>query len=103
MHDYLMVVNSNDYHKVVVTRGEGGMKFQGSIDSAEDLGRFLQQGRLLAGLSQRELADKLGVSQRYLWEMESGKPSVFTSRLFDYLRQTNVQLIAELDDDRVAR
>lgn len=79
------------------------MKLQGNIDSAEDLGRFLQQGRLLAGLSQRDLADKLGVSQRYVWEMESGKRSVFTDRLFNYLRATNVNLIAELIDDRDER
>jgi transcriptional regulator with XRE-family HTH domain len=79
------------------------MKLQGNIDSAEDLGRFLQQGRLLAGLSQRDLADKLGVSQRYVWEMESGKRSVFTDRLFNYLRATNIGLIAELTDDRGER
>jgi Predicted transcriptional regulator len=75
------------------------MKLQGDIDSAEDLGRFLQQGRLLMGMSQRDLADQLGVSQRYVWEMESGKPSVIMDRLFAYLHTTNVRLIAEVDTD----
>jgi HTH-type transcriptional regulator/antitoxin HipB len=78
------------------------VKFQGDVDSAEDLGRFLQQGRLLAGMSQRELASKLGVSQRYVWEMESGKSSVFLDRLFSFLRETDVRLIAELTDERTA-
>ncbi|MGH1524037.1 helix-turn-helix domain-containing protein [Leifsonia sp. L25] len=76
------------------------MKLQGDVESAEDLGRFLQQGRLLAGLSQRDLAARLGVSQRYVWELESGKPSVLMDRLFAYLHATDVRLIAEIDTDR---
>ncbi len=76
------------------------MKLQGNVESAEDLGQMLQQGRLLSGLSQRELAERLGTSQRYIWEIESGKPSIFTDRIFAFMRATGVHLIAEMNDDR---
>lgn len=75
------------------------MALSGPVNSADDLGRMLQQGRLLSGLSQRELAARLGVSQRYVWELESGKPSIVMTRLFQALRETGVHLIAEVDDE----
>lgn len=58
---------------------------------------MLQQGRLLRGMSQRELADRLGIGQKWVWQMESGKPGLFTERLFDMLRATGVHLYAEVD------
>ena len=48
------------------------MEFTGKVISAESLGRILQQARLLRGLSQRELAERLGTTQRYIWEIEAG-------------------------------
>lgn len=70
---------------------------RGEVRSAEALGRMLQQGRLVRGLSQRALADELGITQKWLWEMENGKPGLFTDRLFKLLRATGVTLSAELD------
>ncbi len=61
---------------------------------------MLQQGRLLSGMSQRELAEQLGVSQRYIWEIESGKPLVFLTRMFAVMRATDVKFFAELDDKK---
>jgi len=74
----------------------------GKVTSAESLGRILQQARLLSGLSQRELAKRLGTTQRYIWEIEAGKPSIFMDRLFAVMRETNMQLTAtiETEDDR---
>lgn len=68
--------------------------YRGRVTSPDSLGRILQQARLLAGLSQRELADRIGASQRYVWEIESGKPSIFVERLFSYMTETGVSLIA---------
>lgn len=68
--------------------------YSGRVTSPESLGRILQQARLLAGLSQRELADRIGASQRYVWEIESGKPSIFVERLFSYMTETGVSLTA---------
>ena len=74
------------------------MALRGEVRDSEALGRMLQQGRLLRGMTQRQLADQLGISQRYVWEMESGKPSIFTERLFEMMRATGVRLHAELDE-----
>ena len=70
---------------------------RGDIPTPEALGRMIQQGRLLRGMSQRDLADHLGIGQKWVWEMESGKPGLFTERLFAMLRATGVSLRAEID------
>ena len=70
--------------------------YSGKVTGPESLGRILQQSRLLSGLTQRELADRLGFSQRYVWEIEAGKPSVFTERLFAFMRQTGMTLTATI-------
>lgn len=79
------------------------MALRGEIKNAETLGRMLQQGRLLRGLSQRELANELGISQRYVWEMESGKPTIFTDRLFEVMRATGMHLHVEIDEEKADR
>ena len=73
------------------------MSYTGKVTSAESLGRILQQSRLLARLSQRELAERLGTSQRYIWEIEAGKPSIYTERLFAMMRETGMTLTATID------
>lgn len=74
------------------------MTLRGLVDSPEALGRVLQQGRLLRGLSQRQLARELGISQRYVYELESGKPTIFAERLFATMRATGVSLHAEVTE-----
>ncbi len=78
------------------------MGYTGKISSAQSLGRILQQARLLNGLTQRELAEQLGTTQRYIWEMEAGKPSIFIDRLFAMMQATGVELTATIGsgDDR---
>lgn len=70
---------------------------RGEVRTADGLGRMLQQGRLVRGMSQRALAEELGIGQKWIWEMECGKPGLFTERLFQMLRATGVHLYAELD------
>jgi HTH-type transcriptional regulator/antitoxin HipB len=72
-------------------------RVRGEIPTPESLGRMLQQGRLLRGMSQRDLADHLGIGQKWVWQMESGKPGLLTERLFATLRATGVSLHAEID------
>lgn len=68
------------------------------ITSPELLGFALQQGRLVRGASQRQLADQLGIGQKWVWEMEAGKPGLLMERLFAMLDATGVRLWAEIDD-----
>lgn len=72
------------------------MRYRGTIPNAESLGRVIQQGRLLRGLSQRDLADRLGISQRSVWEIESGRPNRHTDRIFTLMREVGVTLNAEV-------
>lgn len=73
------------------------MGLRAEIKNPEALGRILQQGRLLRGLSQRELAETLGVSQKYVWQMEAGIPTISTERLFQLMKATGIKLEAEIE------
>lgn len=73
------------------------MAYTGKVYSADSLGRILQQARLLRGWSQRELAARLNTTQRYIWEIEAGKPSIFTDRLFAMMRETGMELTATIE------
>ncbi len=73
------------------------MAYTGKVTSPQSLGRILQQARLLNGLSQRELAARLGTNQRYIWEIEAGKPSIFMERLFAAMRETGMTLTATIE------
>lgn len=78
------------------------MKIEGEIKNPKALGEILQQGRLLKGLTQQELADELEISQAYIWQMESGQPTIYANRLFELLRATGIRLKAEIDRELIA-
>ena len=64
-----------------------------------ELGSALREFRSRSGLSQRQLAAELGVSQRYIWELEQGKPGKVTDRLFAVLRLLQVRMTLEQADE----
>lgn len=66
-----------------------------SIDTAQDLGRFLRELRLERGWTQSELAEELGVTRQYVSEIENGKPNIYSERLFQMLRLLGGRLRAE--------
>jgi len=63
--------------------------------SAKDLGRFLADLRAERDLTQDELADRLGITRRYLYEIETGKPTIYTDRLFNLLRVLEANLVID--------
>jgi HTH-type transcriptional regulator/antitoxin HipB len=69
------------------------------IEKPEDLGRFVQRIRRDAQLTQRQLAEALGISQRYLSELEAGKPKRIDQGYFDVLRKLGIVLSAETIDN----
>lgn len=73
------------------------MQYQGKVTGPESLGRMLQQARLVAGLTQRELANQLGTTQKYVWELEAGKPSIIMDRLFAAMQATGMELTATIN------
>ena len=70
----------------------------GEVKSAEALGRMLQQGRLVSGLTQRDLADRLETDQKYIWALESGKNTIILERIFAIMRETGVRMYMEVND-----
>lgn len=55
------------------------------VRSPEDLGAYLARLRSAHGLTQEELAEELGISRRYVYEIESGKPNLYARRLFEII------------------
>ncbi|GAA2964025.1 helix-turn-helix domain-containing protein [Glutamicibacter bergerei] len=64
----------------------------GIIRKTSDLGLMVLAVRQRHGLSQVELAERLGVSQRYLSELETGKPKVLNARLLEVLSALGIEL-----------
>ena len=73
------------------------MKLTTEITDAFSFGQVIQQSRLQRNISQRELANQLGISQKWIWEMEQGKPGILMDRLFRILRAVGIKLYAELE------
>jgi transcriptional regulator with XRE-family HTH domain len=73
------------------------VKISAKISNSYALGQIIQQSRLQRGFSQRELAKMIGVSQKWIWEMEQGKPGLLMDRLFAILNKTGVTMTAEIE------
>jgi len=66
-----------------------------------DLGDFLADLRVARHLTQRELAEQLGVRRQYVNEIETGKHTLHQDRLFALLRALGARLTVEADLDSV--
>ena len=64
----------------------------GVMRSVSDLGMMVYGIRQRTGLSQRAMAARLGVSQRYLSELETGKPKVMNDQFFAVLDKLGIEL-----------
>lgn len=71
---------------------------RGSIASPRDVGRIVRYVRQQHGITQRDLATRLGVSQRYLSELELGKGKRADEQYFRVLRDLGIRLSAEFGD-----
>lgn len=66
-----------------------------TVARPSDLGAFLRAQRVSQDWTQDELAAELGITRQYLHEIEQGKPSLYTDRLFAVLRELGVTLRVE--------
>jgi HTH-type transcriptional regulator/antitoxin HipB len=67
------------------------------IRSPEDLGAIVASVRKVHGLTQRQLAERLHVSQRYVSELELGRPKIADERYFRLLALLGIKFRAEID------
>ncbi|TFD76104.1 XRE family transcriptional regulator [Cryobacterium sp. Sr8] len=65
------------------------------IRSAADLGDFIRRIRLQHGMTQEQLAAALGTTQRYVSELEAGRPKRADERYFEILARLGIALTAE--------
>jgi HTH-type transcriptional regulator / antitoxin HipB len=63
-----------------------------SVRSAADLGAAIRDARQAAGLTQQELARRVGISRTYLAQVEHGRTSRLLELLFDLLRVAGLEL-----------
>lgn len=59
----------------------------------EDLGVALAEFRTIRGVSQAELADRLGVQRTYLSKLESGSPTAALERLVAAFSELGLELV----------
>jgi transcriptional regulator with XRE-family HTH domain len=68
------------------------------VRDASHLGRMLREGRESQGLTQRELAERLGITQRDVYSMESGSPTKYAHRLFQMMAALGLTMTVEVPD-----
>lgn len=71
-----------------------------SIADAASLGRVVRLARKERGLSQRALAERCACSQRFISELERGKPTAEVGKAIHVLAILGVELFAETADVR---
>lgn len=64
----------------------------GTLRSPGDLGLAVKHARTTAGLTQVELAARLGVTQRWLSELETGRPKILDARLFSVISRLGISV-----------
>ncbi len=62
------------------------------IYSADSLGAAIKHYRARAGLTQAELAERVGLHRSYLSEIEQGRETEHMRRLFRILRELGVRM-----------
>ena len=67
------------------------------IKDPRTLGNVLREARMASGMTQRELADELGVNQPYIVELESGKGTKAIERLLEFAQATGITIYCELE------
>ncbi|MEO8908383.1 MAG: helix-turn-helix domain-containing protein [Microbacteriaceae bacterium] len=63
-----------------------------------DVAAVIKAAREDTGTSQAELAERLAFSRDYMVDLESGKPNVYTTRLFRVLHDLGITVTLEYRD-----
>lgn len=64
-----------------------------AVRDPDDLGRAIRHYRDEQGLLQEELAEQAGIHRSYLSDLERGKATAQTERLFRVLRRLGLEII----------
>ena len=71
-----------------------------TVRKQQDVAAIIRAAREDSGLSQADVASKLGFSRDYMVDIESGKPNIFASRLLRVLHELGITMTLsyEVDD-----
>lgn len=69
------------------------------LKTAADFGSLIRSRRKARGLGQAELAEMVGVSRRWLNQVEAGKPGASLSLVLNTLNALNVQIEVRADEE----
>lgn len=78
------------------------MEIRSTVRNPEALGAVVRQARMAAGLTQQELAQRLGMPKQMMWNLENGRSTKAIDRLFAVLRETGVTLHALHEEPTLA-
>ena len=78
------------------------MRYQAKLKATADFGLALQQARMAKGLSQKEVADILNVGQSTVSDLESGKATIYLSRILEMSKAIGLELSASWEDEDAA-
>lgn len=72
------------------------------LKTASDFGSLIRSRRKARGLGQAELAEMVGVSRRWLNQVEAGKPGASLSLVLNTLNALDVQIEVRADEETPA-
>lgn len=72
------------------------------IRSSRDLGQLIAAARRRRGLTQREVADALGVTQAWISEVEQGKQRAWVGQVLRLMACLGIDLACTIRDDSSA-
>lgn len=75
------------------------MKQRWLVSNGADLGESIAEIRLAHGLTQQQLAEKVGVERTRLAKLERGRTTIMVDLLVRVLRTMGATLVVEFDDD----
>lgn len=73
-----------------------------NVRKLSDVAAVVRAAREDSGRSQLELAERLAFSRDYMIDLESGKPNLYTTRLFRVLHELGVTLTLTYGNDHRA-
>lgn len=65
---------------------------QTEIETPGRLGQLIREARIAAGMSQMDLATKIGTGRRFIVDMESGKASAHLGKVLDACRALGLKI-----------
>lgn len=68
------------------------------VRNMKTLGAIIRAARLNSDSTVAGFSESVNLTPQYLWQLETGKPNLFVSRLFRVLRRLNITITVTYPD-----